>query len=754
MTDNMPRNHSTSRHPDDWRAFADLVLETLTDPAYRNWTCLAQPRADGPGASGASGRDRKMGEQSPAKTEPVAPDTDADPHDVNALLDWIEREEMGECLPPCPSSYARRTSYRPLVSVMMSVLQLARTFRTPEGFRTAVAAPGAVGFLSGVAPGQDDLMARLLDAMVWRDEVCPGKPDVHVTLPDDAATVGRHPTKTLFPAFSEAFGKALEHGQAILILGGSHAALPTALGSIVTTEIALAPFDIDMVLAILARVYPGSGVTADDILARIPAEDIARLSAQALTLATRAQTPHEALSRLAGAARSPVDEAPGLSHFPIAEDIRAPIDRMLADITDWHAGEIPWDDVSRGILLAGPPGCGKTEIPRLLAREAGVEVRATSLSKWQSGGARSSDLLRQMRTFFDEAATAGPCIVFIDELDAIGDRDRPHDQNSSWTESIVAGLLECLDGFDDAPGVVVMGATNHPQKIDAALRRPGRFDRTLTMHQPTPDLLPRAFRWHLRDDLAGADLDALIGIATGMTGADIAASVRDARGRARQGRRPLSLDDLRVAITDRRPPLDPALRWQVAVHETGHAILATSTGRARPYLLSLHAAGGDTGMTSAPSGLYLDEMKADLACLLAGRAAERGVLGRPSGGAGGAEDSDLAVATRLATAIELSYGLGASGTAWLGPPAAVVERLRFDRDLQRRVTAHLAGAEQHAMAVLEENRDLLREMARDLAQRGALSGERLSHFMQRVTAVRDTEPETRKECDAGTPIDT
>jgi SpoVK/Ycf46/Vps4 family AAA+-type ATPase len=110
---------------------------------------------------------------------------------------------------------------------------------------------------------------------------------------------------------------------------------------------------------------------------------------------------------------------------------------------------------------------------------------------------------------------------------------RPHDHNPSWTDSIVGGLLDCLDGCDDMQGIVVMGATNHPQKIDAALRRPERFDRTLTMRQPTPGLLPQAFRWHLSDDLAEADLGALIWIAIGMTGAAIAATVRDARGPAR-----------------------------------------------------------------------------------------------------------------------------------------------------------------------------------------------------------------------------
>jgi ATP-dependent Zn protease len=280
-----------------------------------------------------------------------------------------------------------------------------------------------------------------------------------------------------------------------------------------------------------------------------------------------------------------------------------------------------------------------------------------------------------------------------------------------------------------------MGATNHPQKIDAALRRPGRFDRTLIMRQPTPDLLPQAFRWHLRGDLAEPDLGALTGIATGMTGAEIAASVRDARGTARRARRTLSLDDLTAAISARRPPLDPGLRWQVAVHECGHAIVAHATARATVNLLSLTAAGGEASMTAWPSGLHLEELEADIAGLLAGRAAERLVLGRPSGGAGGPEDSDLAEATRRAVAIELSLGLGEAGPVWHGPPERGIERLRFDQHLQARVRTRLDAAEDQARTVLIENRSVLMSMAAELVRDGALSGDLLQEFLDSVTGA-------------------
>ena len=145
----------------------------------------------------------------------------------------------------------------------------------------------------------------------------------------------------------------------------------------------------------------------------------------------------------------------------------------------------------------------------------------------------------------------------------------------------MSGLLQCLDGFDRREGVVVIAATNHVAHIDAALRRPGRFDRTVRIDQPSPELMAQAFRWHLSRDLAGVDLTGIAAAATGMTGAEVAATVRDAKARARHNRVPLAQKHVMAAVQNRRPPLDPALRHLVAIHECGHAIVAQATGCAR-----------------------------------------------------------------------------------------------------------------------------------------------------------------------------
>ncbi|WSG75919.1 ATP-binding protein [Rhizobium beringeri] len=149
---------------------------------------------------------------------------------------------------------------------------------------------------------------------------------------------------------------------------------------------------------------------------------------------------------------------------------------LADDVRAWERAEIPWSEVDRGILISGPPGSGKTLFASALARTCGIEVVATSVSRWQSMG-HLGDMLGAMRKSFQEAAAKKPCILFLDELDSIGDRATFKGDNAQYSSQVVNGLLELVDGFDRLEGVVVVGATNFPEKIDPALRRAGRLDR-------------------------------------------------------------------------------------------------------------------------------------------------------------------------------------------------------------------------------------------------------------------------------------
>lgn len=149
---------------------------------------------------------------------------------------------------------------------------------------------------------------------------------------------------------------------------------------------------------------------------------------------------------------------------------------LAIDLADWQAGKIQWSDVDRGILLSGPPGTGKTTFAAALARTCGVYLALGSIARWQAKG-HLGDMLKAMRKTFDDAKANAPSIVFLDEIDAIGDRERFSGHGRQYATEVVSALLECLDGSEGREGVVVVGACNHPTLIDMALTRPRRFDR-------------------------------------------------------------------------------------------------------------------------------------------------------------------------------------------------------------------------------------------------------------------------------------
>jgi cell division protease FtsH len=301
-----------------------------------------------------------------------------------------------------------------------------------------------------------------------------------------------------------------------------------------------------------------------------------------------------------------------------------------------------------------------------------------------------------------------------------------------------------LDGFHGHEGVMVMAATNHVDKLDRALIRPGRFDHIVTLDYPTLALLPAALRWQLGSDLPDADLSGVAVQAVGASGADIAAAVRAARARARMGRRDLSLPDLEEALAAARPALPDALRWRVSVHEAGHAVVGMATGVALPSLLALRSDGGIAHASRTRDIQDAAHFAGQLALDLAGRAAERHVFGQPSAGAGGEVECDLAKATRTATALEISYGLGDS-LLWLATPEAAQARLALDPGLRARVEARLQQAEARALRILRSNHAVLDAMARALCTTGLLTGPALEELLARV--VPDTETERAQGLD-------
>lgn len=731
----MPNSVSSTRNSDtDWKNFAADIIDHLLESGCGRWShrVIRDAKPSQPHKPTAPAPRKKLGGTDQSGWGSA--------DDIDSILDEIEDEDFGPLLPPCPASEdIDPRERRPLASTATIAVQLGRQFHNATGLSRALSVPGGITHIATGVPELDESTIKILDALMSPDGLCATAASPVIFSAGEIMASASKPRSQVLGAFDDKFRDALIENRMIVVVSDAFQSLPPEVAALVTQRIALPTLDAPMLCEVLAHLFPGSTpVTLDDA-------DLAITNAhpEALTLCARAESAEAAVALLRSRGESVVSDGPGLDDFPLHPSVREPLDQLIADLTDFRSAKIPWSDVQRGILLVGPPGCGKTEIPRLLARSVDIPLLSASMAAWQSGGARSSDLCREMRQSFSRARAMAPCILHIDELDTFGDRARPHDHNSAWSDMVIGALLECLDGFEENEGVVVIAATNHLRKIDAALRRPGRFDRVVTMDHPGQELMPQALRWHLRHDLDGVDLTEAAMAAAGMSGAEVAATVRHACAMARRRKEPMTLGDLIAAIRARRPRVDAGLHWRIAVHECGHAIAGHLVGRAIPKLLTINGSGGDAAMLRRSCAGTRMDYENDLILLMAGRAAERLVLGGPSGGAGGDESSDLAQATRIATGIEASYGLGTSGTVWQASPEQAVERLRFDQALRDRVQAHLLKAEAEAARILKANLSHLEAMAKNLAAKGVLTGQPLRDFLDRLPA--ETSPTTSSD---------
>jgi cell division protease FtsH len=329
----------------------------------------------------------------------------------------------------------------------------------------------------------------------------------------------------------------------------------------------------------------------------------------------------------------------------------------------------------RGVLMVGPPGTGKTLMARAVAGEAEVPFISVTGSSFVElfvgvGAARVRDL-------FAEARKRAPCIIFIDEIDAIGQRRAGSGAvvSNDEREQTLNQLLSEMDGFDEAQGIVVLGATNRPEVLDPALLRPGRFDRQITI--PLPNLAERAAILavhcrgkHLDPDV---DLDVVARGTPGFSGADLANLVNEAAINAvRAGRDSITMANFndardRIILGSRGDSnlLLPEEKRAVAIHESGHAMVAALSPHADPVAkVTILPSGQALGVTEqlplVEHHLYgEDYLTESLAVRLGGRAAELVVLGQGSTGA----SNDLASATELAIKMVREFGLSSK----LGP---------------------------------------------------------------------------------------
>ena len=417
----------------------------------------------------------------------------------------------------------------------------------------------------------------------------------------------------------------------------------------------------------------------------------------------------------------------------------------------------------KGVLLVGPPGTGKTLLARAVAGEAGVPFFSMSGSEFVEmfvgvGAARVRDL-------FEQARQKAPCIIFIDELDALG-RARGtgllggHDEK----EQTLNQLLAELDGFDPTSGIVLLGATNRPEVLDPALLRAGRFDRQVLVDRPDRKGRAEILKVHLAKVTLDAALepDKVAALTPGFTGADLKNLVNEAALAAtRRGGDRITMTDFTIAIErivagleKKSRILDPRERRIVAVHESGHALAAASIAGCDPiHKVSIIPRGiGALGYTiqRPTEDRYLmtrEELENKIAVLLGGRAAEQVVFGHLSTGAA----DDLAKATDIARSMVTRYAMVPSlgqvafdtdAPGFLGAPGFRERRHSEEtaREIDVAVRGLLDAAFERVLVSLHDNQALLDEMSQRLLEAETLDEDALAPIFARVTPAAPPAP--------------
>ncbi|MGM3305242.1 ATP-dependent zinc metalloprotease FtsH [Anabaena sp. WFMT] len=414
--------------------------------------------------------------------------------------------------------------------------------------------------------------------------------------------------------------------------------------------------------------------------------------------------------------------------------------------------------IPKGVLLVGPPGTGKTLLAKAIAGEASVPFFSISGSEFIElfvgvGAARVRDL-------FEQAKQQAPCIVFIDELDALG-KSRGGSGGfvggNDEREQTLNQLLTEMDGFDANTGVIIIAATNRPEVLDPALRRPGRFDRQVVVDRPDKIGREAILKVHARNVKLAEDVDLGI-IATrtpGFAGADLANLVNEAALlAARNNRQAVLMADFNEAIErlvagleKRSRVLNEIEKKTVAYHEVGHAIVgALMPGAGKVEKISVVPRGvGALGYTiQMPEEdrflMIEDEIRGRIATLLGGRSSEEIVFGKVSTGAA----DDIQKATDLAERVITIYGMSdklglvafekvqQQFIEGYGNPRRSISP-QMTEEIDREVKQILDNAHHIALSILQYNRDLLEEIAQELLQKEILEG---VYLRERITQAK------------------
>lgn len=427
----------------------------------------------------------------------------------------------------------------------------------------------------------------------------------------------------------------------------------------------------------------------------------------------------------------------------------------LAEIVDYLHNPKKYTDAGasmpKGLLLVGPPGTGKTMLAKAVAGESGVPFFSISGSEFVEMfvGMGAS----KVRDLFKQAKEKAPCIVFIDEIDAIGKKRDGQVGGNDEREQTLNQLLTEMDGFEGNNGVIILAATNRPESLDPALTRPGRFDRRVPVELPDLKGREAILKVHAKKIKPADDVDfhTIARMASGASGAELANIVNEAALRAvRQGRTIVHEADLEESVEvviagyqKKNAVLSDQEKKVVAYHEIGHALVAALQSHSAPVqkITIIPRTSGALGYTMQveQGDKYLmtkKEIENKIATFTGGRAAEEVVFNQITTGA----SNDIEQATKLARAMITRYGMSDEfdmvaletvTNQYLGGDASLACSADTQKEIDRQVTELVKKQHQKAKKLLLDNRDKLDELSNYLYEKETITGEEFMEILNK-----------------------